>query len=139
GLKEADRAEKWYADWLEYQAGHRIYAGVLSPGEFSTFGFDFDLLRYARFLEVFAYCSPAHGYSLQVSFLGLFSILLGSNAALKREAVAALEKGGVLALGVSEKGHGSDLVGNEFVVREAADGRRIANGAKYYIGNSNCA
>src|SRR5213078_2495714 len=52
---------------------HRLYASVLSPRQFSSLGFEFDLLRLTRFLEVFAYFSPAHGYSLQVTFLGLFS------------------------------------------------------------------
>jgi acyl-CoA dehydrogenase len=76
---------------------------------------------------------------LQVSFLGLFSILMGSRAELKREAVAALEAGGLFALGISEKDHGADLFGNEFVVTETSPGEFVANGGKYYIGNSNCA
>src|SRR5690349_13848487 len=75
GVKEEDAREQWYADWIEHQAAHRVYAGVLSPAQYSNFGFHFDSLRYARFLEVFAYFSPAHGYSLQCTFLGLFSIL----------------------------------------------------------------
>src|SRR5438105_5625336 len=78
-LKEEDRREVWYDDWLAYQAEHHLYASVLSPKQHSTMGFQFDVLRYARFLEVFAYFSPAHGYSLQVTFLGLFAILLGTN------------------------------------------------------------
>ncbi|HZN66599.1 MAG TPA: acyl-CoA dehydrogenase family protein [Tepidisphaeraceae bacterium] len=138
-IKEEDRGEQWYADWLAYQAEHRLYAALLSPRDYSTLGHEFDLLRVTRFLEVFGYFSPAHGYSLQVTFLGLFSILMGSNSALKREAVAALEAGGLLAFGVSEKSHGADLLANEFTLRETRPGRFVANGAKYYIGNANCA
>jgi acyl-CoA dehydrogenase len=138
-LKEEDRTEKWYEDWLAYQARHQIYARLLAPIEFSTLGGQLDLLRLTRFLEVFGYFSPAHGYSLQVSFLGLFPILMGDNVALKREAIAALETGKLFAFGVSEKEHGSDLFGNEFTVTETSGGRLVANGAKYYIGNSNCA
>lgn len=138
-IKEEDRLEQWYDDWLAYQAKHRLYATVLSPKAFSTLGGEFDLLRYARFLEVFAYFSPAHGYSLQVTFLGLFSILMGSNIPLKQEAVAALEAGGVLAFGVSEKDHGADLLGNQFTVTATRPGRFVANGVKYYIGNANSA
>ena len=137
-LKEEDAREQWYDDWIDYQARHQLYASVLSPGKFSTLGHEFNLLKLARFLEVFAWCSPGHGYSLQVTFLGLFPILKGTNEALKQEAVATLEAGGLFALGVSEKEHGSDLLGNEFFIKEAA-GRWIANGRKYYIGNSNCA
>jgi acyl-CoA dehydrogenase len=138
-IKEEDRNEQWYEDWIAYQAGHRLYAMVLSPKQYSNLGSQFDLLRLARFLEVFAYFSPAHGYSFQVSFLGLFSILMGSNPALKQEAVAALESGGLLAFGISEKAHGSDLFGNEFTIKEAGAGRFVADGTKYYIGNSSCA
>src|SRR5437667_2949558 len=68
-LKEEDRAEGWYADWIEYQAKHGLYAGVLSPKACSTRGCQLDLLKLTRFWEVFAYFSPAHAYSLHVSFL----------------------------------------------------------------------
>src|SRR5438552_7955422 len=73
-IKEEDRQEQWYGDWLAYQQQHGLYAAVLSPAEYSSRRNFFDLLRYARFIEAFAYCSPAHGYSLQVTSLGLFSI-----------------------------------------------------------------
>ena len=137
-LKDEDRLEQWYADWIAYQREHSLYASLLSPKRYSSRGSELDIARLCRFLEVFGYCSPAHGYSLQVTFLGLFPILMGSSEALKREAVAVLEAGGLLALGVSEKGHGADLLGNDFTVTES-DGRLVANGGKYYIGNSNCA
>ncbi len=138
-LKREDQHEHWYADWLAYQAQHQIYASVLSPRRFSTLGREFDLLRYARFLEVFAYFSPAHGYSVQVTFLGLFSILMGTNDELKREAVEAVEAGGLLAFGVSERSHGADLLANEFAIAERDAGRYVASGSKYYIGNTNVA
>jgi acyl-CoA dehydrogenase len=138
-LKDEDRREEWYADWIAYQAANHLYASMLSPKGYSTMGFQLDLLKLARFLEVFGHFSPAHGYSFQVTLLGMFAILMGSNSALKREAVAALEAGKVLGFGVSEKEHGADLFGNEFVVKEVSPGRFVACGRKYYIGNSNCA
>jgi len=138
-LKDEDRLEQWYSDWIEYQSKHGLYATMLSPEQYSSRGNSFDLLRYSRFLEVFAYCSPAHGYSLQVSFLGLFSILMGTNTKLKKEAVAAMEAGHLLGFGVSEKDHGSDLLANEFTVAESENGRFVANGTKYYIGNTDVA
>lgn len=138
-LKEEDRREQWYDDWLAYQAGHGLYAAVLSPKAYSAAGREFDLLRYARFLEVFGYCSAAHGYSLQVTSLGLFAIMAGSNPDLKREAVAAVEAGGLLAFAVSERDHGADLLGNAFTVRDAGPGRFVAGGSKFYIGNANSA
>ena len=138
-LKDEDRQERWYDDWIACQARNHVYARLLSPQRYSSLGGELDLLRLARFLELFGYHSPAHGYSLQVTFLGLFAILMGENEALKREAVAALETGGLLAFGVSEKEHGSDLLANELTVTEDDSGQWSANGTKYYIGNSNTA
>src|SRR5437588_831118 len=57
-LKQEDQREEWYEDWVAYQAEHRLYASVLSPKEYSSLGFDLDLLRLTRFIEVFAYFSP---------------------------------------------------------------------------------
>jgi acyl-CoA dehydrogenase len=139
-LKDEDQREQWYDDWLAFQAQHRLYASVLSPRAYSTLGHELNLFHLVRFVEAFASFSPAHGYSFQASFLGLFSILMGTNDGLKREAVAALEAGGLLAFGVSERSHGSDLLGNEFTLRPAAaPGRFVATGSKYYIGNANAA
>jgi acyl-CoA dehydrogenase len=137
-LKEEDRQEDWYPDWIAHQAAHGLYASLLSPACYSTRGHRLNVLRLTRFLEAFAYFSPAHAYSLHVSFLGLFPILMSSNEALKREAVARLEGGGLFAFGVSERDHGADLLANEFNVRDTSAGR-VADGAKCYIGNANAA
>jgi acyl-CoA dehydrogenase len=136
-LKEEDQRQQWYDDWLTYQTTHQLYCSVLPAAQGN--GVAFDLMAYCRFLEVFGYYSPAHGYSLQVTSLGLFAILMGTNAALKQEALAMLQQGGLLAFGVSEKEHGSDLLANESTVRDLGQGRFLANGTKYYIGNANAA
>jgi len=65
---------------------------------------------------------------------------MGESDALKREAGRKHWKAaGLLAFGVSEREHGSDLLGNEFSIHQVADGRWVANGSKYYIGNCNIA
>ena len=138
-LKQEDREEEWYQDWADYQAKHGLYASLLSPKAYSTRGHQFDLLKFTRFAETIAYFSPAHGYSLQVSFLGLFPILMGGNEDLKKEAVAKLEGGGLFAFAVSERAHGSDLMANEFAVRLGDSGSCVASGTKCYIGNANAA
>lgn len=138
-LKEEDRQEIWYQDWIDYQAKHGLYASLLSAQQYSKQGHQFSIFRLTRFLEVCAYLSPAHAYSLHVSFLGLFPIYMSSNESLKREAVARLEKGGLFAFGVSEKAHGSDLFANEFALLPAGSGSWRADGSKYYIGNANAA
>lgn len=137
-LEEEDRAEQWYQDWIDYQAKHSLYANILSPRAYSTRGGHLNLLRLTRIIESFGYFSPAHGYSLHVSFLGLFPILMGGNDALKHEAIQRLEAGGLFALGVSERNHGSDLLANEFTVTQTETGY-VARGSKYYIGNANSA
>jgi acyl-CoA dehydrogenase len=138
-LKEEDRHERWYDDWIQYQAKHGLYACVMSPKAYSTRGCELDLLKLTRFWEASAYFSAAHAYSLHVTFLGLFPILRRGNEALKREAVATLEAGGIFAFGVSERDHGADLLANEFTVTDLAPGRLVARGNKYYIGNAHAA
>ncbi len=63
---------------------------------------------------------------------------MSSNEALKKEAIAKLEGGGLFAFGVSERAHGSDLLANEFTVKPGSTGW-LADGSKYYIGNANSA
>ncbi len=138
-LKTEDRDETWCDDWIRFQAKHGLYASLLAPRRLSSRGSEFDVRRLTRFMEVCAYFSPSHAYSLQVAFLGIFPILTGTNEALKREAVAKLEAGGLFAFAVSEKAHGSDLFANEFTVRSDGPGAWIADGDKYYIGNANAA
>jgi acyl-CoA dehydrogenase len=138
-LKQDDRDESWYQAWIDYQSKHGLYASVLSPREYSSRGHHFNILKLTRLVEAFAYFSPAHAYSLHVSFLGLFPILLSGNEPLKREAIAKLEGGGLFAFAVSEQAHGSDLFANEFTVRPAGTARWRADGSKYYIGNANAA
>jgi acyl-CoA dehydrogenase len=138
-LKHEDAREEWYRDWIDYQAKHKLYASVLSPRRYSSLGHHFSVRKLTRFVEVFAYFSPAHAYSLQVSFLGLFPILMSANEELKKEAVAKLESGGLFAFGVSERTHGSDLFANEFTATPESPAGWRADGAKYYIGNANAA
>jgi acyl-CoA dehydrogenase len=141
-LKNEDRQEGWYQDWIDYQAKHGLYASLLSPKQYSSRGHRLDIGRLARFVETFGYFSPAHGYSLHVSLLGLFPILMSANELLKKEAIAKLEAGGLFAFAVSERSHGSDVLANEFAVKPAESGGPpgwIADGAKYYIGNANAA
>ena len=137
-LKKEDRSETWYADFLEHVKVHGIYARFLSPKKYSNRGHEFDFLSLCRFLETFAYYSPAHAYSFQVSFLGIFPILMSANEELKKEAVKRLEDGAMFAFGLSEKGHGSDIYSSEMIIKKTPEGY-IANGSKYYIGNANCA
>ena len=138
-LKQEDGREDWYQDWIDFQAQHGLYASLLSPRQYSSRGHQFDLQKLTRFVEVFAYFSPAHAYSLHVSFLGLSVILMSDNEPLKQEAIARLEAGELFALAISERVHGADLFANEFAIHEGEDDGFLADGEKYYIGNANTA
>lgn len=137
-LKAEDRGEGWYQDWCDYVKEHGIYARFLSPKKYSSKGHQWDFLSLCRYLESFAYYSPAHAYSFQVSFLGIFPILMSHNEELKIEAIKRLEDGAMFAFGLSERGHGSDIYSSEMHIKKVDD-EYVANGAKYYIGNANCA
>jgi len=138
-LKLEDQQQTWYQDWVDYQTEHKLYASVLSPRAYSSVGHQLDLQQLTRLLEAFTYFSPAHAYSLHVTFLGLFPILMSSNEPLKVDAIAKLEQGGLFAFGVSEQAHGADLLANEFTVRRTDTSSWEATGSKYYIGNANAA
>lgn len=138
-LKREDREEIFYDDWLAYQAKHGIYASLLSTEKYSKRGYSFNLERICRFMEKFAYYSASHAYSFQVSFLGIFPLLQSKDLEMRALAVRTLEEGGVFALGLSEKEHGSDLYSGSFRLRKAPSGDYLANGKKYYIGNANVA
>jgi acyl-CoA dehydrogenase len=64
---------------------------------------------------------------------------MGSNEAIKKKTAAMLRDGGVFAFGLSEKEHGADLYSSEMKLYPQEDGTYLARGAKYYIGNGNCA
>ncbi len=138
-LQKEDKSEEFYTDFEQYVNKTKLYADLLTPREFSKNGGCFDIKSICKFMELFAYLSPSHAYSLQVTFLGIFPFLMSKNAYIKKEAVQTLQKGKLFAFGLSEKDHGSDIYSSETKVQKDASGALKASGKKYYIGNSNCA
>jgi acyl-CoA dehydrogenase len=130
-LKKEDQEEKWYEDFVNYVRKRKTYAKVLHPTSFS-------LRAVTALAETFGYTSPAHGYSFQVTVLGLFPFLMSQNEKVQREALEKLEAGGLFAFGLSERAHGSDIYASETKLRKVR-GQTVASGKKYYIGNANCA
>jgi len=64
---------------------------------------------------------------------------MGANAAVKAKTARLLEEGGIFAFGLSEKAHGADLYATEMALTPLGDGKYVADGGKYYIGNANAA
>ncbi len=62
---------------------------------------------------------------------------MGQNEEVKKRTAELLREGGIFAFGLSEKEHGADLYSTEMSLKPAGDGKYVANGRKYYIGNAN--
>ena len=137
-LKEEDRMCVFYNDWLRYQTKHKIYATLLTPEKYSKVeGARFDIRRIAQYTELMTFYSYSHKYSFQVSILGLGPIYMSNNEIAKEKTVQALYEGTMFAFGVSEKEYGADLYNNQTSLTPTGDGKYLANGNKYYIGNAN--
>ncbi len=139
-IKEDDRNRTWYSDFLEFQKQERIFATLLTPGEY---GLDadsrWDTWRNCELNEILGFYGLAYWYTWQVSILGLGPVWMSQNDALKRRAARLLNEGHVFAFGLSERAHGADIYATETSLAPQPDGSYLANGEKYYIGNANLA
>jgi acyl-CoA dehydrogenase len=62
---------------------------------------------------------------------------MGTNEAAKTKTAQLLKDGHIFAFGLSEKTHGADLYSSDMSLTPLGDGRYVADGGKYYIGNAN--
>ena len=138
-LKSDDRACVWYADFLGFVAKEKIFATLLTPAKYGGGNPDvrWDTFRNCEFSEITAFYALHYWYTWQVTILGLGPIWMSANEGVKEKTAGLLRGGGIFAFGLSEKEHGADLYSSEMSLKPAGDGRWIANGSKYYIGNAN--
>src|SRR5262245_52816812 len=136
-LKEDYHARVWYADFLEFVGRERIFATMCTPAGYGPSDSRWDTWRICEFAEILGFYGLQYWYTWQVSVLGLGPIWMGSNEEVKRRAAAALERGGIFAFGLSEQQHGADIYSTEMTLTPVGEGRYVANGRKYYIGNGN--
>jgi acyl-CoA dehydrogenase len=142
-LKDDDRENRWYADFLEKQAELGIFKTFLTPSRDA--GGDperrWDTTRICEFNELSAFYGLAYWYTWQVSILGLGPIFQSDNEAARSKAADELANGSIFAFGLSERAHGADIYSTDMVLRPAGnDGAGetyTATGGKYYIGNGN--
>jgi acyl-CoA dehydrogenase len=147
-LKADDRERVWYADFLEHQRDHKLFATLLTPAAYGA-GCRWDTYRNCEFNEILAFYGLHYWYTWQVSILGLGPIWMSGNEALKQRAAALLQEGQVFAFGLSERAHGADIYSTEMALTPVPsphplpEGEGVqtyrANGEKYYIGNGNIA
>jgi acyl-CoA dehydrogenase len=138
-LKKDDHERTWYADFLEFQKEHRLFARLLTPAQYGGGdpGRRWDTYRNSEFNEILGFYGLCYWYTWQVSILGLAPIWISDNEAVKQRTAQMLEDGGIFGFGLSEKEHGADIYSTEMRLAPQADGTYLANGRKYYIGNGN--
>jgi acyl-CoA dehydrogenase len=136
-LTEDDRNLVWYADFLEFVKDNKIFARLMTPTGYSPADSRWDTSRIAAFTEVLGFYGLCYWYTYQVSSLGLGPIWMSDNEAAKQKAARLLDEGHIFAFGLSEKEHGADIYSSDMVVTATGDGKYIATGRKYYIGNGN--
>ncbi len=137
-IKEDDHERRWYADFLDFVREYRVFATLLTPPEYSDNpDARWDTYRNCVFNEILGFYGLAYWYTWQVTILGLGPIWMSPNEAIKKKTAGLLEDGGIFGFGLSEKAHGADLYSSEMMLTPLAEGRYVADGGKYYIGNGN--
>jgi acyl-CoA dehydrogenase len=140
-LKQDHFDRVWYDDFLSFIKENRIFANLLTPPGHAQGLPDarWETHRNCDFNEILGFYGLAYWYTWQVSILGLGPIWMSTNEAAKQRAARALADGGIFAFGLSEKAHGADLYNSEMALTPLGEGRYVADGGKYYIGNANAA
>ena len=136
-LKQDDRDRVWYAEFLEFVRKERVFATLCTPAGEGAADCRWDTWRNCQLAEVFAFYGLHHWYTWQVSVLGLGPIWMSDNDAVKQRTARLLEEGGIFAFGLSERSHGADVYSTDMQLVPSGDGRYVARGEKYYIGNGN--
>ncbi len=135
-LKADYENRRWYDEFLEFNRKHKIFATLLTPEGYAD-GARWDSSRIIDFAEILAFYGLTYWYCFQVTALGVGSIFLGGNEALKKKTAKLLRQGEIFGFGLSEKEHGADIYSSEMALDPRADGGYLAHGEKYYIGNGN--
>jgi acyl-CoA dehydrogenase len=137
-LKKDYNDRVWYADFLNFIKENKIFATLLTPSQYSDDpDTRWDTARICDFNEILGFYGLAYWYTWQVTILGLGPIWMGVNEGVKKKTAKLLEEGGIFAFGLSEKAHGADLYSSEMALTPLAEGKYVADGGKYYIGNAN--
>jgi len=137
--KEDLRGRVWHQDFFDFIRDNRIFADLLTPARYAGSHTDarWDTTRICDFNEILGFYGLSYWYAWQVSILGLGPIWMSTNEKVKQKTADLLAQGGIFAFGLSERTHGADLYSSEMMVTPLAQGRYVADGGKYYIGNAN--
>jgi acyl-CoA dehydrogenase len=132
-----DHNHVWYADFLEFVKKEKVFSILMTPKGYGKENSRWDSNRIMAFNEILGFYGLCYWYTWQVSMLGLGPIWLSDNEELKKKTATLLDNGEIFAFGLSEKEHGADLIGSDMLLIPKGEGKYIARGDKYYIGNGN--
>ncbi len=138
-LKSDSHERIWYEDFLTFVKENKIFATTLTPAPYADGDPDtrWDTFRICDLNEILGFYNLSHWYTWQVSILGLGPIWMSKNEAIKKKTAAMLNEGGIFAFGLSERAHGADLYSSDMTLTPLSEGKYVADGGKYYIGNAN--
>ncbi len=122
-------------DFYQLLRESKFFATLLTPAAYGDENASWDHYRLSAASELLGFYG-FYQYCLQVSVLGITPIWVSKNEKQKKEAAAQLQEGNVFASGMTERVHGADLYNIDCTLQPIGDGKYIANGEKYYIGNS---
>ena len=138
-LKSDYHERIWYENFITFLKENDIFSTLLTPSAYAKDNPNgrWDTRRICDFNEILSFYNLSHWYTWQVSILGLVPIWMGTNEAAKTKTAQLLKDGHIFAFGLSEKTHGADLYSSDMSLTPLGDGRYVADGGKYYIGNAN--
>lgn len=136
-LRRDDLDRTWYADFLDFSRREKLFATFLTPAPFGGEGARWDTWRNCGLNEVLGFYGLPYWYTWQVTILGLGPIWMSGNEEAKRRTARLLDEGGIFGFGLSEKEHGADIYSSDMELVPDGEGRYLARGDKYYIGNGN--
>lgn len=137
-LKKDDHDRKWYRDFLDFVKEEKIFAQLLTPAPYGKDeNYRWEMWRIQEFNEILGFYGLPYWYTWQVTILGLGPIWMGENEEMKKKVAQLLDEGEIFGFGLSERDHGADVYSTDMVLEKQAEGKYLANGSKYYIGNAN--
>ncbi|MFA5902545.1 MAG: acyl-CoA dehydrogenase family protein [Desulfobacula sp.] len=138
-LKSDYHERIWYEDFIAFLKENEIFSNLLTPAKYAEGSPNarWDTRRICDFNEILSFYNLSHWYTWQVSILGLGPIWMSKNEAIKTKTAQLLKEGHIFAFGLSEKNHGADLYSSDMSLTPLGEGRYVADGGKYYIGNAN--
>jgi alkylation response protein AidB-like acyl-CoA dehydrogenase len=81
---------------------------------------------------------PTTATAFMINIIGFMPVWVAGTPAQQQHYADLIRNGGVLAWGLSERAHGSDILANEFTA-ERVDGGYLLSGEKWTIGNATVA